>query len=137
MNNINMYKYQEHLFKIFNTAENKSAREDGKVYMPINTSGEAKMVKINFTYAFRSNVQSNLIVSCPELDGDIVGCLNNFSFEAGGGYYYADGFKANNAFTYVFPKPKVLNGNLTFVFLNTVTATITNNVIVSHVEVWY
>lgn len=127
---------QQIITKIFSTAENNAVIDDETVGIPINANFNVKLVKISFSYNFSANGLINMTVTANELDGDLVGSLNNFVYEHAGVYYFGDSPKKSNQFTYVFPKPKQLNGNITLKFQQILASVIATANVVVHIELW-
>ena len=84
----------------------------GSFYVPISANSVVKKIGFNFAYNISADDLTSYIITCENVNNEVVGLLNQFARSSGGVIYCNDGLSTENEIVSYFDKP--LNGNLKF-----------------------
>lgn len=94
-----------------------------------------KEIRFSWAYNISSEVGLNMLVTADITNNDIVGNFAQFQYEDGAGnYWYADGIKKANTFSYIFREARQVQGSILFTFNDTTASVLNLGNITCHME---
>ena len=75
---------------------NLGTNQNGSFYLPISTNQPVKRIGFNFSYEVKADDNVSYIISCENVNNEIVGLLNQFSRSGGGHVYSIEGLSNDN-----------------------------------------
>ena len=92
---------------------NLGTNQNGSFFIPISTNQAVKRIGFNFSYEIKADDNVAYIITCENVNNEIVGLLNKFSRSAGGHVYTIEGLSGDNEIVSYYNN-KLINGNLKF-----------------------